>query len=139
MSTLNKDLFIKKIEKELNIEKVEKDVKYKFFRSDLDFRLNYLLRQQKELLGVHLIYQFSSGTSSNKIPYFISKFRQMHYPVLLIYVEDRVKFGQKASIEMINITITNKYSCYIDYDSQENIIRQGEDILLKKIKYFLKI
>ncbi len=139
MSTLNKDVFIENIVNSLNIEKVEKSVKYKFFRSDLDFNLNFLLMHKKERLGMHIIYQFSSGTSSNKIPYFLNKFEQMHYPVLLIYVEDRIKHGERASHEMINMVMTNKHSCYIDYNNDEKKIRQGEDILLEKIKYLLKI
>ena len=139
MSTFNKDVFMENIANRLNIEKVEKSVKYKFFRSDLDFTLHFLLTQKKERLGVHIISQFTTGTSSNKIPYFLNKFEQMHHPVLLIYVEDRIRHGERASHEMINMVITNKYGCYIDYDNDEQKIRQGEEILLAKIEYLLKI
>ena len=128
MSRLNKDVFIENIANILKIEKVEKDVKHKFFISSLDFKLNYLLKHKKERLGVHIIYQFSSGTSSNKIPYFLDNFKQIHYPVLLVYIEDRKKHGERASYEMINIAMTNRYSCYVDYNNEEKKIRKGEEI-----------
>ena len=54
----------------------------------------YLLQHKKEKLGIHITI-ITSGTSGQKaISYFLKKFQQIHFPVLLIFIEDRTKCGQ---------------------------------------------
>ena len=137
---LDKNYFINKIVNKLNIEKIESNVEYKYFIEDFNFKLMYLLQHKKEKLGIHIIHQFTSGTSGQKaLAYFLNKFQQTHFPVLLIFIEDRIKCGPRASFEAVNMVITNKYGCYIDYNNDEKKIRMGEDILIEKIRYLLKI
>ena len=63
---LDKDYFINHIVSKLNIEKIEKNVDYNYFIKDLDIKLMYLLQHKKEKLGIHIIHQFTSGTSGQK-------------------------------------------------------------------------
>ena len=140
MIKLNKDNFLELILEDYKSDIIRiKNYEYKFFKKEYNFKLNYLLKHQNNKVGIHIIHQFTSGTSSAKIPYWFEKFNQFYFPTLLIYIEDRSIHGTHIQEEILNKLITNKYGIYIDYDNYNQTIRQGKKMLSERIEYLLDL
>lgn len=117
---------------------IEKNKLIKFYDTRLNYKIDYLLTVGKKKLGINIRYQFDSGSTSDKIIYFLDKIEQSHIPILLIYLEDR-SFNKNLKHDNFIKLITNKHGVYLNYSIEENKIIEGIEILLDKMKFYLEL
>ena len=131
------DKFIENLAEKDLIE-IEKNKLIKFYDARLNYKIDYLLTIGSKKLGINIRYQFDSGSSSDKIVYFLNKIEQSHIPILLIYLEDR-SFNKNLKHDNFIKLITNKHGVYLNYSVEESKIIEGIEILLDKIKFYLEL
>ena len=117
---------------------IEKNKLIKFYDTRLNYKIDYLLTVGMKKLGINIRYQFDSGSTSDKIIYFLDKIEQSHIPILLIYLEDR-SFNKNLKHDNFIKLITNKHGVYLNYSIEENKIIEGIEILLDKMKFYLEL